>query len=150
MRESPFSLLPFSASDTPDISIIGKISLQNNILSLHYSLEGKTNDVLIPSTAPHPARRDELWNSTCFEFFLAIKDQPQYWEFNMSPSGDWNVYRMDVYRRVNFKEEVSIQDLPFEMERGAGAFHLNVLVDLNPILPFGKSLELGITAVVQT
>jgi hypothetical protein len=150
MTEHSFSLIPFPASNRPSISITGKISLQNNIVALHYSLEGKTEDILFPSISPHPARRDELWKSTCFEFFLAIKDQPEYWEFNLSPSGDWNVYHMAAYRRVNFKEEMLIQQLPFQLQSEVGVFQLKVLVDLNPILEPDQFFELGITAVVQT
>jgi hypothetical protein len=150
MTESSFSLIPFPAPYTPNISITGKISLQNNIIALDYSLAGKTEDVLFPAVSPHPARRDELWKSTCFEFFLAVKDRPPYWEFNLSPSGDWNVYHMEAYRRVNFKEEGSIQQLPSEVQREGNRFHLNVLVDLNPILPPDQILSVGITAVIQT
>ena len=150
MTEYAFSLLPFPAPYTPNISITGKISLQNNIIALQYSVAGKTEDVLFPSISSKPTRSDELWKSTCFEFFLAVKNQHQYWEFNMSSSGDWNVYHMDAYRRVNFKQEVSIQQLPFEVQNGAGRFHLNMLLDLNPILQPDQILTVGITAVIQT
>ncbi len=112
MTECSFSLIPFTAPNIPSISITGKISLQNNIITLHYLLAGKIEEILLPTKSMNPTRKDELWKMTCFEFFLAIKDQPQYWEFNMSPSGDWNVYHMDAYRRIGFREETSIQRLP--------------------------------------
>ena len=150
MIKQSFSLIPFSAPNIPNISITGEISLQKNIVNLHYSLTGNVEDIFLPTTSMNPSRRDELWKRTCFEFFLAIKDQPQYWEFNMSPSGDWNVYHMDAYRRVGFREETSIQRLPFEVRSEAGEFHLDALVDLHPILPPGQLLELGITTIIQT
>lgn len=150
MTEYSFSLFPFPAADTPSISITGKITLQNDIIALHYCLKGKTEDILVPSISPNPSRTDELWKSTCFEFFLAIKDDPQYWEFNMSPSSDWNVYHMDAYRRVNFKEEVLIQQLPIEVQSEPDVFHLNALVNLHPILRPAQFLKLGIAAVIQT
>jgi len=150
MTEYSFSLLPFPAPRTPNISVTGLISLQHNILALHYSLAGKTEDVLFPPISPNRSRRAELWNSTCFEFFLAIKDQDPYWEFNMSPSGDWNVYRMDAYRRISFKEEVSFQQLPFEVQSEAGKFHIHTLIDLHPILRPDQILTIGITAVIRT
>ena len=149
MKDHSFSLIPFPAPDPPTISITGKISLQKNILTLQYSLAGEIEDVLLPSTSLNPTRKDELWKSTCFEFFVAIKDQSQYWEFNMSPSGDWNIYHMEAYRRVGFREETSIQQLPFEGQSEAGVFHLNGQVDLHPILEPDQFLELGITAIVQ-
>ncbi len=150
MTEYSFSLFPFPASDTPSISITVKITLQNDIIALHYCLEGKTEDILVPPISRNPSRTDELWKSTCFEFFLAIKDDPQYWDFNLAPSSDGNVYHMDAYRRVNFKEEVLIQQLPIEVQSEPDLFHLNALVNLHPILRPAQFLELGIAAVIQT
>ncbi len=150
MTKYSFSLIPFPAPNLPKISLTGEISLQDNIVNLHYSLSGKIENILFPPTAVNPSRKDELWKGTCFEFFLAIKNQPQYWEFNLSPSGDWNVYRMDAYRRVGFREETSIQQLPFEVRSEAREFHLNLLANLHPILPPGQLLKIGITTIIQT
>jgi|KBSSwiStaDraftv2_1062776.scaffolds.fasta_scaffold112343_2 hypothetical protein len=150
MSEESFSLICFPATHTPDFSITGHISLQKNIVHLHYSLTGSIEDILLPPASVHPGRKDDLWKSTCFEFFLAIKGQPRYWEFNMSPSGDWNVYRMDAYRRIGFREETSIQLLPFEIKKEAGELSLGVQIDLNPLLQPNQFLDFGITAVVQT
>jgi hypothetical protein len=148
MTECSFSLIAFPAPNLPKISITGEISLQDNIVNLRYSLSGEIENILLPPAALNPSRKDELWKGTCFEFFLAIKNQPQYWEFNLSPSGDWNVYHMDAYRRVGFREETSIQRMPFEVRNEAGEFHLNALVDLYPILQ-PNQLEFGITAIIQ-
>lgn len=158
MPRQSFSLIPFPAPNIPDITITGDISRQNNLLVLHYSLAGNIEAILLPSLSTHPGRKAELWKATCFEFFLGVKDQPQYWEFNMSPSGDWNVYRMDAYRRVGFSEEMSIQRLQFEVwkarvERSrneAGILTLNAAADLSLIVQQSQPLEIGITAVTQT
>jgi hypothetical protein len=150
MTKYSFSLIPFPAPNLPRISITGEISLQDHIVNLHYSLSGMIENILLPPTTTNPTRKDELWKGTCFEFFLAIKNQPQYWEFNLSPSGDWNVYHMDAYRRFGFREETSIQRLPFEVWNEEGEFHLNALVDLYPVLRADQFLEFGITAIIQT
>jgi hypothetical protein len=150
MTERSFSLIPFSAPTIPNISITGKISLQSNIVDLRYSLTGKMDDIFLPKISTNPHRKDELWKMTCFEFFLAVKNQPQYWEFNMSPSGDWNVYHMDAYRRVGFRKETSIQRLPFEFHKDSNMLALDARIDLNPILPPGQFLEFGITTVILT
>ena len=97
-----------------------------------------------------PARKDELWQTTCFECFLAIPDGPQYWEFNMSPSGDWNVYHMDAYRRVGVREETSIQQLPFAVQKDVDCFSLEVSVDLDPIIRQENIVQVGISSVIQT
>ena len=150
MTEQSFSLIPFPASKIPAISITGKISRQTNRIALLYSLSGNTDDVFLPPRALNSIRRDELWKTTCFEFFLAIKDQPQYWEFNFSPSGNWNIYRMDAYRRIGFREETLIPSLEFEMQRKADIIFLNATIDLSPIVRESQLLDVGVTAIIQT
>ena len=158
MTQQSFSLIPFPASNLPEITLTGTISRQNDFLAVSYILAGELNPIVLPTISARPSRRDELWKATCFEFFLAIKDQPQYWEFNLSPSGDWNVYRMDAYRRVGFRQEPSIQRLPFEVKRACvepgrnepEAFVLNASIDLNPLFRPEHRLDVGITAVIQT
>ncbi|HJS19718.1 MAG TPA: DOMON-like domain-containing protein [Anaerolineales bacterium] len=118
-------------------------------MTVRYSLSGKIEDILFPEVSSQPGRRDELWLATCFEFFLAIPDQPQYWEFNLSPSGDWNIFRMDSYRRVGFREEKSIDELKFEVRRDADCFSINGSVDIHPIIHSEVQIQAGITTVIQ-
>jgi hypothetical protein len=150
MIEQPYSLIPFPGPINPVISLAGNLLLQNNLLALRYALTGEIEAVSLPPAALNPRRKDELWKATCFEFFLAIKDLPGYWEFNMSPSGDWNVYRMDVYRRVGFREETAISHLPFEFKKESDQCSLDVSVDLTSILRPKAELQIGITAIIQT
>ena len=145
-----FSLIPFPDPSTPDITITGKILRRNNLLTIHYGLAGKTGDIFLPALSINPTRKDDLWKFTCLEFFLAVKRLPQYWEFNLSPSGDWNVYHMDAYRRIGFREETSIRGLQLEIQGFSNDFLLNAAVDLNPIIQAEQILEVGVTAVIQT
>jgi hypothetical protein len=150
MTAQRFRLIPFPAPDLPAISLYGTFSLDHPFLTLQYSLAGDLESVLLPPASPKPGRKDELWKATCFEFFLAVKDQPGYWEFNLSPSGDWNVYRMDAYRRIGFREESTISQLPFEFGQGSDEYCLDVSVDLGPIVGPGDELDIAATAIVQT
>ena len=68
----------------------------------------------------------------------------------MSPSGDWNVYRMDAYRRMGFRQERGLLQLPFEIKKEANGYSLDVAADLTPVFRLGEELELGITAIIQT
>ncbi|HET6824241.1 MAG TPA: DOMON-like domain-containing protein [Anaerolineales bacterium] len=145
-----FTLIPFPAVDIPAISLTGRLLLEKHVLTLHYTLSGNTDCVLLPHLSQTPGRKDELWRETCFEFFLAVKDQPGYWEFNMSPSGNWNVYRMDAYRRIGFREETAISKLEFEFGKGMDGHSLDVSVDLTPLFTTGSELQLAIAAVIQT
>jgi hypothetical protein len=150
MTEQAFGLVPFPAPKLPVIAITGKVSFQNDILSLDYVLSGDITHILFPPVSHASSRKDELWKATCFEFFLAREAQPGYWEFNLSPSGDWNVYRMDAYRRIGFQQETKVARLPFEIKRESGAYSLHVSVDLAPIIGSEPELQLGVTVVIQT
>lgn len=150
MRKQTFSLIPFPGSDVPDVQLNGQVGRQNNSLTLQYSLRGETARILLPERSSQPVRRDGLWVTTCFEFFLAPLNDPQYWEFNLSPSGDWNVYRMDAYRRVGFREEMSIDRLQSEAWLDAGCFMLNANIDLSPLIEQNHPIQIGISSVIQT
>ena len=60
------------------------------------------------------------------------------------------MYRMEAYRRIDFREEASIQHVQTEISRGFDGLTLDVAVDLSSIVPDGESIEMGVTAVIQT
>ena len=50
---------------------------------------------------PEPARAerlDGLWRTTCFELFVAGRQEPHYSEYNFSPSTAWAAYDFSSYR----------------------------------------------------
>ena len=145
-----FQLIPFPASALPKFHITGEIERTENRLSIRYVVTGEIDSILLPTLVKSPSRKHDLWKATCFEFFIAIKDQPQYWEFNMSPSNNWNVYAMDAYRQVNMREEVAFTQLPFEFKKTNAEILLDISVDLNPILQHDQVLQIGITTIIQT
>jgi hypothetical protein len=149
MTGQSFSLLPFYPTDTSDLTITGTAHRRKNLFSVHYALAGNLKEIYLPSSVTNPARKDELWRTTCFELFIAVRDSPQYWEFNMSPSGDWNVYAIDAYRQVNMREETRIQWLPFQIQKELNGMSLNAEIDLNHILQNEQVIEVGITSVIQ-
>jgi hypothetical protein len=146
----PFSLIPYPASDLPQISIRGAVERTADQLSIRYSLAGDAASILLPVQADIPTRKHDLWKATCFEFFLALPSQPHYWEFNLSPSGDWNVYRMDAYRQVNMREETSFMQLPFEFRQVEEELSLAVSIRLSSILSSQEPALLGLSAIIQT
>ena len=144
-----FALIPFPADHLPQIRIRGEIERIKNRLSIHYSVTDEIDSILLPELSEFPSRKHDLWKATCFEFFVAFKDQPRYWEFNLSPSTDWNVYAMDAYRQVNMREETGFPQLPFEFVGTDGKLSLDVSVDLSPILQRDSILQFGIAAIIQ-
>lgn len=149
MTEHSFSLIPFPDSYLPVIKIAGTIARVQNFITVRYFVSGKIEDILFPKVVIRPGRRDELWLATCFEYFLAIPGQPRYWEFNFSPSGNWNAFRMDAYRRVGFRQEELIRNPKISTKMEAGSFQLEASLDVSPIMDRDVPIQAGITSVIQ-
>jgi hypothetical protein len=149
MNDQIFSLQPFGKdSALSNLEVIGTIARHDPFLLIQYTLLGAIDQVAIPNPSKAPTRKAELWEQTCFEFFLSIRNSPSYWEFNLSPTGDWNIYRFDDYRQ-GMQEESAYLALPFSTETESDAFSLSLKVDLDEIIPVGRVLDVGISAVTQ-
>ncbi len=145
-----FNLIPYPTGNLPKVSIIGEIIRSGNKFFLRYEVNGGIDQILLSAKSSSPSRTDDLWKATCFEFFIAIPNQPEYWEFNMSPSGDWNVYKMEAYRRVGFREETAFTQLPFVLRETGDQLSMEISVDLSPILQPQQKVQVGITAIIQS
>ena len=145
-----FKLIPYPTNKLPKIGITGELIRAGDIIFIHYEVDGEIDRILLPAKSLSPSRKENLWKATCFEFFIAISNQQEYWEFNMSPSGNWDIYKMDAYRRVGFQEEVALTKLPFVFRKAENKLSLDILVDVSPILPPQQKVQIGITAIIQT
>jgi len=146
---SNFRLIPFASDTLPIIEIVGSIDRIDNILSIEYQLLGDLNSVAIGSPAVAPSRKFELWEATCFEFFIGVLGDRNYWEFNLSPSGDWNVFRLDNYRQ-GLRNETVFTTLPFDIARSASYLILKLGFDLNQIISIDRQVEVSVTTVIRS
>ncbi len=80
--------------------------------------------------------------------FLAIQKDVGYWEFNLSPAGPWNVFRLADYRQ-GLQEEPAFQTLPFTVHRQPEMLTVTLNVDLAAIIPPDRPLEVAISTVLQ-
>ena len=145
-----FNLKPFNLSDSNSkINITGKIIRDRNKLNLEYLLQGDLSTVIIPSPANTPTRKHQLWQTTCFEFFLGIDHAPKYWEFNLSPTGDWNIYRFTDYRQ-GMQEEIAFTSLPFDSRQQANFFKINLEINLDLIIDLNTDLDIAISTVIKS
>ncbi|BAZ17250.1 hypothetical protein NIES4071_91280 [Calothrix sp. NIES-4071] len=147
--QNTFSLQPFPNTQVLfNLKITGNIARHENLLTISYTLVGDIQqvDIAPPET---PARKHELWQDTCFEFFIGAKNSPGYWEFNLSPAGHWNIYRFDNYRQ-GMQEETAFTTLPFKVQQGADFFALTLDVDLAKIIPIDQAIEVAITTVIKS
>lgn len=62
-----------------------------------FRLDGHVPSITLSAPAT-PARRDNLWQTTCFEIFWQPIGASAYREFNLSPSGQWAAYDFDSFR----------------------------------------------------
>jgi hypothetical protein len=147
-----FRLVPFGGSEAPaaadGLAVEGRIARQGERLQVEYRVSDPAASLRIPPPAPAPRRRDELWQTTCLELFLALPGQEAYREFNLSPSGDWAVYLLDGYRR-GLRADPAWTALPFTRHDEAGVLRLCLATTLPPELAAAPQLEAAIMTVLQ-
>ncbi len=149
MPELTFTLKPFPAAHLPRVTLTGRLVRLRHALALRFVLIGHLADLALPHPAASPARRHGLWQETCFEIFLAAKDEPAYWEVNLTPAGHWNVFRFAGYRQ-GMEEEPSISALPCQRLRRPQSLTLTVEMALPGGLGPVRDLEAGISAVLKS
>lgn len=146
----PFRLQPFPGDPAPaGLTLAGSLSRDDQGLTLRYDLSGPLADLRLPEATAAPRRLNDLWQSTCLEAFLALPGDPGYWELNVCPSGDWNLYRLDAYRQGLRPEPAAAAPL-LERRALAEGLELSIRLPLPPPLAAAAALELGITAVIAT
>ncbi|HBT97572.1 MAG TPA: hypothetical protein DEB25_08075 [Desulfobulbaceae bacterium] len=101
-RLHPFSAASSPARLLPAIKLWAEATFTASGLALSFSLSGDRSTLVLPppdATDSIGERRDQLWQSTCWECFAAQANTPGYFEINLSPSHHWNVYHFTGYRQ---------------------------------------------------
>jgi len=150
----PFGGLPHP----PDLTVSGQASRQAgrqaDSLELVWRLAGDLDALVLPDPSPSRRRCDGLWQTTCLEAFWGFAGQDAYWELNLAPNGDWNLYRLSHYRGPLVP--VALTTAPAWKARGS-ARELEVAVDIDlgevaggdePGVA-GLPLEISLTAVIE-
>ena len=158
--EPLLQLRPFCAQSAPALRVeAGADCLRQAAmppqLQLRYRISAIA-DLLLPAPKAQGQRRDELWQHTCLEAFVAAPGGEPYWEFNLSPAGDWNIYRLTGYRH-GLQPEAGYGELPFTVRRellgqpaaAAAALIVELCCPLPAPLSEASELELGLTAVLE-
>lgn len=117
-------------------------------LVLTFRLEGDIEDLFLPAPGP-PLPKDELWRRTCLEAFIRPGSARAYYEFNLSPSGEWAAYGFDD-RRSGMRP-ISIPTPETTSSQGAGVFTLRASLDLSTVPDLAAALpwRLNIAAVTE-
>jgi hypothetical protein len=145
-----FALQPFpTASNVLHIEINGRVNRKDDILSIEYQLFGDLNAISIAPPASTPSRQFHLWEATCFEFFIGIPGDANYWEFNLSPSGNWAVFALNDYRQ-GLRDELAFASLPFKVDRYPNYITLSIEFDLSELILAEQDLEMSVTTVIKS
>lgn len=120
----------------------------NGGIAIAYFIEGQISRLCLPGRSA-PSRIDGLWQHTCFEAFLAVKDAPGYHEFNFAPSGQWAAYGFKSYREGAPLPQAS--DPQIARRASANCFELDALIQQAslPAVPVNGRLLLGLSAVIE-
>lgn len=117
-------LSPYPGQPAPPIEVEVEARREGNTLHIAWHLQDPQGLVALPAPEP-PQRRHDLWQHTCYEFFFRRPGEAAYQEFNLAPSGHWNVYQMDAYRQQGMREDPSYAAFgPFDL--GPGPWELAV------------------------
>lgn len=141
---SPFKPQPWLA----DTQLSGVAQWKQGHLHVRFALHAPEDAVRRSSGCGAVRRCDALWQSTCFEAFLAVPGEEHYWEINLSPCGHWNVYALSGYRR-NLTAEPSIKALPYSLRAQPGELHVAFWLDLRGLVAPQSALELSLSAVLD-
>ena len=131
------------------MTIGGSIARRAETLSVRFEVRGSLSKLAIPAAAETPRRKNRLWEETCLELFLGTAESGEYWEFNLSPSGHWNVYRFPRYRE-GMRQEQAFPSLPFAVRIGPEALELSMELGVGKILRTEETIQAGVAAVVKT
>ena len=152
-------LLPHDPQESPDLLLSAEfVWREGGILELSYNLRPAQRDgdlfavslpSIQPSTVPmHGDRRDDLWKHSCFEAFIGVPGSQQYWEFNVSPLGHWNLYRFESYRHAG-SGLVEALTPSVSVRQTRQDCRCDVVLDLRLWWPIEGMPELGLTMVVE-
>lgn len=147
-----FSLVPFADNDlSQNLTISGTVARAGDTLSISYLLAGELDKVVLPDLNSSQTRAEKLWEETCFELFLGAgleraKDL-LYREFNLSPSGAWNVLTLQGYRYAT-KEEPSFEALPFTVQQSGDGLKLSAEINISSLVDEARPVRLGVSAVL--
>jgi len=135
----PVSACPPVTGIEATVSITGPCELL-----VEYVVHGDIAGLKLPTVAM-PERRDNLWQATCFELFVAL-DGRGYAEFNFSPSTCWAAYRFDDYRS-GMRDANGVRPVVDVMATDRG---LTVAVDLDlaAMIP-DLHRRVGLSAVIE-
>lgn len=158
MQTPSLQLRPFQPKPDSSLELRAELRHRGDLVEFEFMLSASSLDLdrVVWPEAKAPAqreRRDELWKHTCLELFLSDPAALSYVEMNVSPSGDWNLYAFDDYRKGMRRaggEVVAHRASPSAEPyfRLVGAIRPDGAADVEGLLR-ARELVVGVTAVIE-
>ncbi len=154
-------LLPFEETAlSGSVSLHATAARRKRGLTFFFRLRGENPDALsqleLGTLKDRPARRrqDGLWQRTCLEVFMAVPGGAGYVELNVSPTGDWNLYGFDDYRRGMHRIEASAPEVDRSDTEGEVSWRIDMeqagTAPEPAALLSARHLSLSLTAVLAS
>lgn len=113
----------------PIRSVTAEIRATEDGCEAEFRLDGYLPAIVIP--APGVAeRRDNLWQTTCFEIFWQPLGGTAYREFNLSPSGYWAAYDFDSFRTGMRDASVEAVSITCSHDHSVLVLNVRIIADL--------------------
>lgn len=138
----------------PSISLVGAIEQQSPyLLNVGFWLRDPHQLIQWPALVTEHPRQDFLWEDTCFEVFMGVKDEDFYREINLSPSQAWQAYQFEEYRYPEEMPPCPAEDIEL-LQLQRTHYGLNVSLDFSEFMLKHKlkwtDVYLGLSAVLKT
>jgi hypothetical protein len=133
-------LVPHPSTPMRAFGVAAGVARVGGELRFTYRLVGSLRDVRVQAPAA-PARRDRLWEHTCFEAFVQ-GESDSYVELNVSPSTEWAVFGFAGYRQAGPVPDVVPS---IAVARDAEWLDVEARVELGH-----GAVRVGLSAVVET
>ncbi len=138
----------FPCAAVSSIAVYVSRGATGNLL-VHYYVSGGPGLVVPSLLSPATRRRaDELWQHTCFEAFVKPAGSDAYWEFNVVPTWDWQVYALSGYRAGRAPAE-DIAGPSASGCYGRECWELRAHWPLAGIVPNDRPWRIGLSAVIE-
>ncbi len=150
-------LQPFSRNELPEqdrnLVLNCELHLHDSLLKFVYTISSSEN-ITWPVPAISARRLTGLWDTTCFESFIGLPEGQRYWEMNASPSGDWNFFVFEDYRR-EMREEEDVYNVKIQTTLGENSkrfvtaeLDLATISVIHDCIMKSQPLPVSVTAVV--
>jgi hypothetical protein len=113
----------------PIRAVTASVNATSQGCEAEFRLDGNIPAIILPPQSV-PERRDNLWQTTCFEIFWQPLGGTYYREFNLSPSGCWAAYDFDSFREGMRDAPVDAMSLACSQDDAGLVLRASIAADL--------------------